>query len=431
MHLHWLRDVQFPRMLRARQILPASPTLDLARVLSDEFQRTGLLAPLASGARVAVAVGSRGISQQSRILRAVIDCLRQAQLEPFIVPAMGSHGGATAEGQLRLLADYGMTPDSLGVPFEADMTADLVGSTDDGTSVFTSRAARQGAAILLVNRVKPHTDFGGTIGSGLLKMAVVGLGKHAGALAFHRTAQRIGHIHALESMARVALTRSRILGGVAILEDQRHQTARLEVVPGSELESAEPRLAAEAGRLMPRLPLAEMDVLVVDRIGKNLSGTGMDPNVIGRMIHGYSLIENELPANPRIRRIIVRDLTPESHGNATGIGMADFTTTRLVEALDPVATYTNALTALSLQGSKIPIHFATDRETLAAALFSLGRDNTREATVVRIADTLSLEDVQVSEACRPAITDPVWHLLEPSAPMTFDSAGNLAPLPLG
>ena len=413
-------------MARVRQELGESVAVDVPGALAAEFDRTGILASVPAGARVAVGVGSRGIDQQSAIVRSVLTCLEQAGLRPFIVPAMGSHGGATAEGQLQLLADADITPETMGVPFAADMTAEVVGRTEDGVEVFTAAAVREADTVLLINRVKPHTDFGGAIGSGLLKMLVVGLGKHAGALAFHRAAQRLGHERALRTMASVGLLENRVLGGVAILEDARHRTHRLEVVPGHGLEGAEPRLAAEAATRMPRLPLEEIDLLIVDRMGKDISGTGMDPNVIGRMIHGYSLIENELPLHPRIRRIFVRDLSPASHGNATGIGMADFTTTRLVQAIDRIATYTNALTALSLQGSKIPIHFSTDREAVAAALATLGPAEPRAARVLRIADTLSIEEVEISEAGLEGLSgDAGWRVVAPATPMRFDDRGDL------
>lgn len=308
------------------------------------------------------------------------------------------------------------------------MDAEVLGVTEDGVDVFLARAAADADAFLMINRVKPHTDFGGTIGSGLVKMLVVGLGKHAGALAFHRAAQRFGHEPALRTMATVALQHvsQRLLGGLAVVEDEGHRTVRLEWVSGADLEEAEPRLTAEAAKLMPRLPMDEIDLLIVDWMGKNISGTGMDPNVIGRMIHGYSLIEAELPVHPRIRRIFVRDLSVESHGNATGIGMADFTTDRLVAAMDREVTYTNALTALSLQGSKIPIAFSTDRRAVAAALSSLGLDDTRQARVVRIHDTLSLDRLQVSEACLPALSGKSrLEVLGKPEGMRFGPDGNL------
>lgn len=424
--MDWLKLESLPPMARVRRVLGESARVDATSTFEAELKRTGLLTRISRGARVAVAVGSRGIHQHANLVSALLRCLQQAGLQPFIVPAMGSHGGATPEGQLRLLADAGMTPETLDVPFEADMAVDLGGRTADGVEVFTARTALQAEAILLINRVKPHTDFGGAIGSGLLKMLVVGLGKHAGALAFHRAAHRLGYERALRSMAAVALRALPILGGAAILEDARHRTHRLEVVSGHDLEEAEPRLAAEAATMMPLLPLEEIDLLIVDRIGKEISGTGMDPNVIGRMIHGYSLIETELPLHPRIRRIFVRDLSPASHGNATGIGMADFTTTRLVEAMDREATYTNALTALSLQGSKIPIHFPTDREAVAAAVATLGLPDPRTARVVRIRDTLSIEEVEISESGLGALSgDAGWRVSVAPGPMRFDDRGDL------
>ncbi len=365
------------------------------------MDRAGVLAGVPAGSRVAVAVGSRGIDRLAELVRAVVERLREAGLDPFLVPAMGSHGGATAEGQLGLLADYGVTEASMGVAMDGRMETEVLGVTADGVEVHAARSVVEADAVLILNRVKPHTDFGGAIGSGLLKMLVVGVGKHAGALAFHRAAQRLGYEPALRTMSEVAFGfwGKRLLGGLAVIEDARHRLARLEVVRGEALSRAEERLAAEAARHMPRLPLEDIDLLIVDRIGKNISGTGMDPNVIGRMIHGYSLIESELPQHPRIRRIFVRGLSAESHGNAIGIGMADFTTRELEAAMKRDVTYLNSLTALSLQGAKLPIVMESDRMAVAAALSSLGLADTRTARVVRIQDTLSLEEMWVSEPC--------------------------------
>jgi hypothetical protein len=260
-----------------------------------------------------------------------------------------------------------------------------------------------------------------------MKMAVVGLGKHDGAVAFHRAAQRLGYEPALRTMARVVLAQAPVLCGIGLVEDARHRLARVEVIRAARLEAEEGRLAEEASRLMARLPVEDVDLLVVERMGKNVSGTGMDPNVIGRQIHGYSLVESEMPRHPRIRRIVVLDLTPESHGNATGIGMADFTTARVVRAMDAQVTYTNALTALSLQGSKIPIHFDTDREVISAALATLGLPDPRAARVVRIRDTLSLETLEVSESCLAdlAAAADLAVVSEPQE-MAFDAGGRLS-----
>lgn len=372
-------------------------------------------------------VGSRGIAGLPAIVAAVVEQIRAAGAEPFIFPAMGSHGGATAEGQRAVLAEYGITEAALGVPICASMETRLVGTSAESVPVPCSVEALAADGIILVNRVKPHTDFQGTLGSGLLKMCVVGLGKHAGAIAMHEAASRLGHERVIRGMARVLLDAAPVIGGVAILENQFHQTARLSVVPGDGIEAAETNLLAEARALMPLLPFDEIDLLIVDRLGKNISGAGMDPNVIGRSVQGYSgSLQREGRPAPFIRRLFVRDLTPETHGNAIGIGLADVTTSRLVRAIDHRVTAINALTALTQQAAKIPIHFETDREAIERILNSLALPDSRAARVVRIADTLSLVELEVSETLadevkrRPSLIP----LTEPAA-MEFDSAGNL------
>ncbi len=375
-----------------------------------------------------MAVGSRGIAGLPAIVAAVVEQIRSAGGEPFLFPAMGSHGGATPEGQRGVLAEYGITEAALGVPIHASMETRLVGTSADGVPVPCSVEALAADGIILVNRVKPHTDFQGTLGSGLLKMCVVGLGKHAGAIAMHEAASRLGHERVIRGMAGVLLRAAPVVGGVAILENQFHQTARLVVVPGNEIEAAETNLLAEARALMPLLPFDEIDLLIVDRLGKNISGAGMDPNVIGRSVQGYSgsLLREGRPA-PFIRRLFVRDLTPETHGNAIGIGLADVTTSRLVRAIDHRVTAVNALTALTQQAAKIPIHFDTDREAIERILNSLALPDPRAARVVRIADTLSLVELEVSETLTDEVRSrpSLLPLTEPM-PMEFDSAGNLA-----
>jgi hypothetical protein len=387
----------FPRMMLVRQKFPASLPLDIRGALAKEFAAVaGRIKP---GARIAVAVGSRGITNLQAIVAGVLENLKVAGAQPFIVPAMGSHGGATPEGQTGLLAEYGITEAALGVPIRAAMEARRLGATEDGVDVFFSEEAWRSDGVVVINRVKPHTDFqSDTLGSGLMKMLVVGLGKRVGAANYHASASRFGYEHVLRTSARLTLRAAPILFGVAIVENQLHETARLAVVLPEELERREGELFVEAKRLMPRLPFDDIDLLIVDRLGKNISGSGMDPNIIGRSLHGYSALLSERSGKPSIRRILVRDLTPESHGNATGVGLADFTTTRLVRQMDARVTYLNSLTALSLQSAKIPIHFETDRETVVAALESLALRETTQAKVVHIQDTLSLERVAVSES---------------------------------
>jgi hypothetical protein len=387
-------------------------------------------ARLKPGAAVAVAVGSRGITNLQAIVGQVLDELRGAGAVPFIVPAMGSHGGATPEGQVELLGEYGITETRMQAPIRAAMEAERIGVTEDGVDVFFSAEALRADGVVVINRVKPHTDFqSDTLGSGLQKMLVVGLGKRVGAANYHTSASRFGYEHVIRTSARVTLSKAPILCGVAIVENQFHETARLEVVLPADLERRESELYAESMRLMPRLPFDDVDLLIVDRIGKNISGAGMDPNVIGRSIHGYSTLLGDRSFNPVIRRIIVRGLTPETHGNAVGIGLADFTTARLVRSMNHPVTALNALTALSLNSAKVPIHFETDRETIVRALESLALVQGSQAKVVRILDTLSLERLEVSEAFGEIIAQ--RDDLEPTgAPraMDFDATGNLAPM---
>jgi hypothetical protein len=339
---------------------------------------------------------------------------------------MGSHGGATAEGQRALLAEYGITEERLGIPVLASMETEDLGPGEEGFPTLFSREAFRADGIVIVNRVKPHTDFAGRIASGILKMIAIGLGKEAGAAAVHAAALRTGHERAIRSAARRALDRAPILGGLAILENQRHETERLEMIPAGEIESREEVLQAEARRLMPRLPLDEIDVLIVDRLGKNISGAGMDPNVTGR---GLPEFFTPPPDTPRIRRLFVRDLTPETHGNGVGVGAADFTTTRLVRAMDLKVTYTNSVAAISMPFAKIPIHFDSDREAIAAALRTSRPLDPRQARVVRILDTLSLGKLGISEGCSDIIgarKDLI--VLRGPGEMKFDASGNLPPL---
>jgi hypothetical protein len=405
-----------------------SPTWDFPAALSPQFSQEKILGRLNPGARVAVAVGSRGIANLRAIVSGVIRILRDAGLQPFIVPAMGSHGGATPEGQAHVLAEYGLTPESLGVPFDTRMDVRLIGSSEKGVEVFFSEAAFEADSVVVVNRVKPHTDFSGSLGSGILKMIAIGLAKHRGAIAVHAAASRLGHELVIREVARVILKNAPILCAVAVVEDQNHETADLRVIRNEEIEAEEGKLFARAQSLMPKLPFDEIDLLIIDFMGKNLSGTGMDPNVIGRSVYGYS--SSLLPdanATPRIYRIFVRDLTCATNGNALGIGLADFTTTRAVQLIDRKASYTNSLTALTPSTTKIPIYFDTDRECIEKALASLALSDATIPRIVRIPSTLSLDKFQASEAYASEISARA-DLAVTRAPreMEFDALGNLS-----
>jgi hypothetical protein len=417
-------NVAFPRMVRVRQQFDVPAPVDAREVTRREMQR--LTPRIKPGAQVGVAVGSRGITNIRSVVEAVLAEIRTAGGAPFILPAMGSHGGATPEGQREILAEYGVSEKELGAPVRPSMDTQVIGATVDGVEVNWSSEAFRADGIIVINRIKPHTDFrSDSIGSGVLKIMVVGLGKRVGAAAYHAASARFGYEHMLRTIARVVSERAPIIGGLGIIENQLHQTAEIAALLPEEMESREADLFREAARLMPKLPLDDIDLLIVDRIGKNISGSGMDPNITGRWVHGYSsMLGSNSDTTPRVRRLFVRDLTPETHGNGIGIGLADITTTRLVKALDSRKTFINALTSLTPNCAKTPIHFDTDREAISMALDSLAMDDTRKARIVRIADTLTLDRLEISEPgmeAKPQAVEPLGAAVD----IAFDSAGNL------
>jgi hypothetical protein len=330
------------------------------------------------GMRIGLAVGSRGISGLSDMVQEVVGQLVALGAKPVILPAMGSHGGATAEGQTAVLAGYGVDTQALGVPVEAIDANYFCGEVRMGDSRFWSQPASQLDGVLVLNRIKPHTDFKGNLGSGILKMLVVGLGKRDGASAFHRAAIQFGYEKVLRHYASILIEKMPVIGGLGIIENALHETNQISFVPAETAIEDEGKLYEAALELMPRLPFDDLDLLIVDRIGKNISGAGLDPNIVGRGVHGYSTDFSLQKEFPRIKRIMVRELTPESHGNAIGIGMADFTTSRLVRSMDPKTSFVNAVTAMTMNGAKVPIHFETDQEVIQWALSSLVVSDTRQ-----------------------------------------------------
>jgi Lactate racemase N-terminal domain len=420
----------FPKMLTMEQSYPPSPTLDFTALLEQQFTQTGLREQIKPGMRIALGVGSRGITNLKDIVKATLGVLTRAGARPFIVPAMGSHGGATAEGQIEMLAGYGVTSESMGVPIDASMEVKKIGTALDGLDVVFSVPALAADGIVVLNRVKPHTDFRGTLGSGIQKMLVIGFGKQVGAGNAHRAAAHSGYEPVLRAFAKTILSSAPIFCAVALVEDQHHQTAVLELIRPENIVHQEGLLFQKAQSLLARLPFEDIDLLIIDRMGKDISGSGMDTNVIGRDITGYlSSLHPDGSITPRVSRIFVRDLTPASNGNGIGIGLADFTTARLVKALNLQYTYMNALTSLGLLPAKIPIYFENDREGIQAALASLAAADRGDLRVVRIADTLNLERFQASEPCVPALHGrPGVTTAGTAREMVFDAAGNLLPL---
>ena len=427
-----------PKMLEVTQNFPPSKKLDLPAIVREQFAKSSVLEQIRPGMRIAVGVGSRGISNLSVIVKAVLEVMAEAGAKPFIIPAMGSHGGATAEGQTRLLAEYGVTPEAMGVPIDARMEARKIGEAFNGREVVFSAAALEADAVVAINRVKPHTDFHGPFGSGIQKMLAVGFGKQVGANLAHSAAIHEGYLEAFREYARVVLENVKVLCGVAILEDQHHQTAEIEVLPRPQIVSGEARLILRAAEMLPRLPLEQLDLLIVDEMGKNISGTGMDTNVIGREIHGYSSMlhgnghaagnSSSVGQSVVIHRILVCSLTEKSNGNGTGLGLADFATRRLVNALDLRTTYMNALTSLGVLTPKIPIYFDSDREAVEQALATLASRHPEQLRVMRIANTLQLERMLASEGCAESLRRCPGVTLDGAAEeMRFDGEGNLLP----
>jgi hypothetical protein len=420
----------FPKMLEIEQSYPPSQKLDFPRLLAEQFAHTGLREKIKPGMKIALGVGSRGITNLKEIVKATLGVLTEAGARPFIVPAMGSHGGATPAGQIEMLASYGVTAESMGVPIEASMEVRKIGTAFDGLDVVFSVPALAADGVVVLNRVKPHTDFRGTLGSGIQKMLVIGFGKQIGANNAHCAAAHFGYEVVLREFAKTILGAAPIFCGIALVEDQHHQTAVIEVIPPENIVREENKLFLKSQSLLARLPFEEIDLLIIDRIGKDISGSGMDTNVIGRDITGYtSSLRSESPITPRVARIFVRDLTPASSGNGTGIGMADFTTARFVKALNLQYTYMNALTSLGVLAAKIPIYFDNDREAIQAALASLAEPNMEKLRVVRIADTLNLDRFLASESYAEAV-EGSGGVTTDGRPreMEFDATGNMMEL---
>jgi hypothetical protein len=373
--------------------------------------------------RIAVACGSRGIRHYVTIVRATLAVLRERGAQPFIVAAMGSHGGATSEGQRELLASYQIDEAHLGVPVLTDMDAVCIGHNSWGQPVWWDRNALAADGVITISRVKPHTDFRGRFESGILKMLVIGLGKRQGADQVHSFGTR-GLRDMMPESAKVVLEKTPFLGGLAILENAHEETAHVEVVDRENLWEREPQLLEQARQLMGRIPFPALDVLIVGECGKNYSGAGLDPNVVGRMLIEAS---PEMETNiPRITRIGLLDVSPESHGNATGIGIADLTTTRAIAAIDPLPFRMNNLTARFLWRSKLPIAFDTDREVIAACLQTCWQPQLDQIKLCLIPNTLEVAELWVSaplaEEARQRLDLQV--VGEPQ-PLPFDEAGNL------
>jgi len=384
-----------PKFVRIKQKFHAPALHDAAKELLNQLHAVQLADRIAPGMRIAITAGSRGIAHISEMVAALVRKLKEWGAEPFIVPAMGSHGGATAEGQAEVLRSLRITEEICGAPVLSSMDVVQIGETKGGVPVFIDKNASQADGIILLGRIKPHTDFKSPHGieSGLMKMAAIGLGKHKQAMLLHRYGVE-GLRDIMPEVAGVILARAPILCGIAIVENAFDETALIEALPPERIREREPQLLKLAMEWMPKLPVEQLDVLLVDEIGKNYSGTGMDTNIIGRL----RIAGTPEPSSPSIRYIVVCDISGESHGNATGIGLADVTTRRLFEKIDLQATYENVLTSTFLHRGMLPIIAPNARKALEYALRASWGVEPGKAKIIRIPNTLQIQYLDVSEA---------------------------------
>lgn len=413
----------FPRMIKVQQQFEAPRVDDIPGTVKAQIDGLNLAGKVKKGDTVAITVGSRGINEIDVITKAIVEAMKELGAAPFIVPAMGSHGGGTAEGQRQIIESYGVTEPFVGCPIRATMEVVQVGTVEGEVPVYFDKYASEADHVVVSGRVKPHTGFVGEIESGLHKMMLIGLGKHKGAAIYHQAIVHYSFDRIIRGVAQQVIDKCGILFGLAMVENQYDQTAMIDAVPPEKFAEREKELLILAKKWMPRLPFDRVDLLVIDAMGKNISGSGIDTNVVGRKYNDHAAAEKEFP---KVTRILVRGLTPETHGNAAGIGMAEYCHKRLVDGMNVEATVINCMTGNDPSGAAIPVHFATDRECLEKALQTVGFVEPQNAMVLRIRNTLHLGELLVSEAYEKELArrDDLT-VLAPAADMEFDAQGDL------
>ena len=414
--------MKFPRMLVVRQDFPDRGLANIAEAVTQELRESRLISRLPFGSSLAIGVGSRGIANIAEIVRSIVQLSTAAGLKPFIFPAMGSHGAATADGQAAVLAKYGITSGSIGCPIRSSLDVVHLGQTEHDISVFMDKAAYKADGVMLVGRVKWHTDFSGQLESGLYKMMAIGLGKFAGAQQYHTYAYRLGLEAVIRSVGRRVLASGRVIGGLAILEDAHHHTAKVCALPIETMEEREEELLRLVKSWMGRIPF-DLDLLILDQIGKDISGSGMDTKVVNRGVNGEY---NPWPNSPNIGRIYIRDITPLSYGNGVGLGLADVVSDRLLAKLDWSPIRINALTASAPAAGRTPLHYPSDRDCIEAIAPTVGKLNSADVTLGWIRNTLELNIIGLSENLLSQIrTNPTLTVIEEPRELCFDNYGDL------
>ena len=414
---------RYPKTFRVRQTFERPLVADVVATVQTELTRIGVAQRMQPGQTVAITAGSRGITNIAAILKAAVDFFRAAGAQPFIVAAMGSHGGGTPDGQRAILTNYGVTESFCGCPVRTSMETVVLDRTAEGIPVHFGRDALAADHVVVVGRVKPHTELFGDHQSGLMKMLLIGLGKHEGAKIYHRAFVDHSFDTIVKTVGRRVIEKGRILAAIGIVENAYDQTGLIRAVLPHELEAQDKELLALAAKWLPRLPFDHADLLLVDEIGKEISGCGMDTNVIGRKRYEHWTEEHEFP---KIKKIAIRSLTEQTHGNAPGLGKSEYCLTRVVEAMDKRVTYINVATACYPQVAMIPPHYDTDRELLDVALSTIGLTEPPHANLLWIQNTLHVEEVECGEAFLPlARARADLAILTEPRELTFDEQGML------
>ena len=419
--------MNYPEMYRIQQIIETPKIKNIQNTVIQELSGLDLASRIRPGDRIAITAGSRGINHIDLILKTLINVLKAHKAEPFIVPAMGSHGNGNAQGQVDILKSLNISQETMGVPILSSMETVEIGTSSHGFPVLVDKHAATADGVVVMNRIKPHTEFEGPIESGLMKMMAIGLGNHKGCFQVHKQTVNFGYSRIIPEIGSIILDSIPILFGVGIVENIYDETAFIKACLPDQFHDTETMLLEKAKSNMARLPFDNIDILILDEMGKNISGTGMDTNVIGRIM----FIGEKEPNSPKITRIVVLDLTEASHGNAIGIGLADFTTQSVIHKLDTQAMATNAITAMTPEKARLPVSLATDQGSIEAALETIGAVEPSNARIVHIKNTLEMGTLHISQALRDEAekrTD--LTILENTGPLSFNQEGRIVPVRL-